>query len=305
MPSWLGRWAPQLHHEIAQIYPQCLGDLEDLDEVEPSLPAFVLGDERLWSAEPLSELDLSQALGMPAGDQPIAKPSIGRTEDGPGHSCCHAIVAATLIRGWDYPNMGYHQCLDRAQACASGGHSGFTGARRGRDMADLEIALTSVRDRIVRYRGESIGEENTKNVLIEPVLRALGWDVEELDEVRREYRRRPGDLPVDYALFLLRTPRLFVEAKALGENLADHKSVNQLLGYASVAGCEWAVLTDGNEYRIYNANAAGPEEEKLFRRITIASGDWRRARLWLSYRRVSSRRTRSRFCGAPTPWTAT
>jgi hypothetical protein len=40
------------------------------------------------------------------GDQPVAKPSVGRTEEGPGHSCCHAIVAATLIRGWDYPNLG-------------------------------------------------------------------------------------------------------------------------------------------------------------------------------------------------------
>jgi hypothetical protein len=140
-------------------------------------------------------------------------------------------------------------------------------------MNDLETVLKSVRERIERYKGETIGEENTKNILIEPVLRALGWDVEDLEEVRREYRRRPGDLPVDYALFLLRTPRLFVEAKSLGGNLADHKSANQLFGYSSVAGCEWAVLTDGNEYRIYNVHGTGPEEEKLFRQITIASGD--------------------------------
>src|SRR5450759_2655637 len=63
-----------------------------------------------------SDVYKRQALGMTAGDQPVAKPSIGRTEDGPGHGCCHAIVAATLIRGWDYPNMGYHQCL-RPRTC--------------------------------------------------------------------------------------------------------------------------------------------------------------------------------------------
>jgi hypothetical protein len=47
---------------------------------------------------------------MAASDQPVTQPSIGRTEEGTGHSCCRAIVAATLIRGWDYPNVGYDQC---------------------------------------------------------------------------------------------------------------------------------------------------------------------------------------------------
>ncbi len=47
----LVRWAPQLRDEIAHVYPQGLGDLEDLDELEPPLPTFVLGDERLRPPE--------------------------------------------------------------------------------------------------------------------------------------------------------------------------------------------------------------------------------------------------------------
>jgi hypothetical protein len=140
-------------------------------------------------------------------------------------------------------------------------------------MTDLAATLASVRDRIVRYRGQGIGEENTKTVLIEPVLRALGWDVEDLDEVRKEFRYKSGDNPVDYALFLLRTARLYVEAKALGENLEDRRWASQIMGYASVAGVEWVVLTDGNEYRIYNSHATVPVEEKLFRRVVIAADD--------------------------------
>jgi hypothetical protein len=136
-------------------------------------------------------------------------------------------------------------------------------------MADLASVLGSVRDRIARYRGQGIGEENTKTALIDPVLRALGWDLEDLDEVRHEYRRKAGDNPVDYALFLLRTPRLFVEAKALGENLSDHRWAGQFIGYAGVAGVEWVAVTDGNEWRIYNAHASVPIEEKLFRRVII------------------------------------
>jgi predicted type IV restriction endonuclease len=83
-------------------------------------------------------------------------------------------------------------------------------------------------------------------VLAYPVLRALGWDVGNLEEVQQEYKRRPRDKPVDYALLLLRTPRLFVEAKSLGQNLSDRRWANQIMGYATVAGVEWVVITNGS-----------------------------------------------------------
>jgi len=141
---------------------------------------------------------------------------------------------------------------------------------RGKDTADLDVTLATVRERVAKYQRPGIGEQDTKAALIVPVLRAIGWDVEDLDEVKLEYRRRPGDNPVDYALFVSRTARLFVEAKALGANLGDPKWANQMLGYAMAAGVEWVVLTDGNEYRIYNSHAAVPVEQKLFRRIVVA-----------------------------------
>ena len=117
-------------------------------------------------------------------------------------------------------------------------------------MNALHDVIALIRKRIARYQGESINEQNTKATLIAPLLRALGWDVEDLEEVHREYRHHPSDNPVDYALLDLRTPRLFVEAKALGRDLSDRKWANQIMGYAGVAGVEWVVLTDGNEYRI-------------------------------------------------------
>jgi hypothetical protein len=138
-------------------------------------------------------------------------------------------------------------------------------------MNDLASVLTSVRERIAKFRGQAIGEENTKHALIEPVLKALGWDAEDLDEVRCEYRYKGGADPVDYALLQLGTPRLFVEAKTLGENL--DKWANQVMGYAAVAGVGWVVLTDGNEYRIYNAGSSGDLEKKLFRRVVVASDE--------------------------------
>jgi predicted type IV restriction endonuclease len=122
---------------------------------------------------------------------------------------------------------------------------------------------------IGRFQDRSLGEQNTKASLIEPILEALGWAVRDPDEVHREYKSNPRDNPVDYALSLLRKPRLFVEAKGLGETLADRKWIAQVLGYAVVAGVEWCVLSDGDEYRFYNATAAVDAEEKLFRRIKL------------------------------------
>jgi hypothetical protein len=142
-------------------------------------------------------------------------------------------------------------------------------------MATLEEALAQVRARIERSKSRHLNEENTKTSLIGPVLRALGWDIEDVDEVHHEYKRRPADNPVDYALFLKESPRLFIEAKALGHNLDDRRWVNQIMSYASVAGVEWIILTDGDEYRIYNSHAAVPIEEKLFRHVRVSNNSER------------------------------
>jgi hypothetical protein len=139
--------------------------------------------------------------------------------------------------------------------------------------ATLTTTIAQLAEKIRRYRDRVIGEQNTKASLIEPLLECLGWDIRDLDSVQREYRNKSRDNPVDYALKLLRRPRLFIEAKSLGENLSDRKWISQVLGYAAVAGVEWCVLTDGNEYRIYNATAAVDAEEKLFRKVCVADED--------------------------------
>jgi hypothetical protein len=136
---------------------------------------------------------------------------------------------------------------------------------------ELDAALREVAERIARHRGAHIGEQNTKLTLVNPALRALGWNVEDLEDVRHEFRRVPSDKPVDYALLLARTPRLFVEAKALDENLEDRRWANQIISYAAVAGVEWVVLTNGDEYRIYNAHAPVPVEDKLFRSVQVSA----------------------------------
>ena len=137
----------------------------------------------------------------------------------------------------------------------------------------LRERLQTIVPRILKDRDRRIGEQNTKAMLIEPVLEALGWDIRDWDEVHREYRGKSVDNPVDYALKIMRTPRMFLEAKGLGEDMADRKWVAQVLGYATMAGVEWCVLTDGDEWRFYNSTAAVDADEKLFRRVRLSDGN--------------------------------
>lgn len=138
---------------------------------------------------------------------------------------------------------------------------------------DLRDVLSTVAARIKQNGPKALNEENTKASLIGPVLRAIGWDPEDLGQVYREYKPKSHDKPVDYALMILDKPRLFIEAKALGANLDDPKWANQILGYASVAGVVWVVLTNGDEYRIYNSHAAVPVEKKIFRSVRGTDND--------------------------------
>jgi hypothetical protein len=81
--------------------------------------------------------------------------------------------------------------------------------------------ITHLTARIVDYRdrGVRLTESDTIRVLVLPILEALGWDLQDVEEVRSEYRHASADNPVDYALFLHGSPVLFVEAKALGVSL--------------------------------------------------------------------------------------
>ncbi len=139
--------------------------------------------------------------------------------------------------------------------------------------AKLREVIVNTIAKIRRFQDRRLGEENTKAALIEPIIEALGWDHRDPDEVHREFKPTSKDCPVDYALKLLRKPRLFVEAKGLGEVLSDRKWVAQVLGYAIVAGVKWCVLSDGNEYRFYNATAPVDAEEKLFCVIKLSDED--------------------------------
>ena len=112
-------------------------------------------------------------------------------------------------------------------------------------------------------------EANTKAHVIEPMLAALGWDPLDIDSVDREVRVYDGTF-LDYALKLSNTPRIYVEAKGLGENLEDKKFIAQAVNYANNDGVLWCVLTNGVRWAVYKTNEPVAMDRKLLLEIDLA-----------------------------------
>jgi predicted transport protein len=117
---------------------------------------------------------------------------------------------------------------------------------------------------------KAANEANTKALLIEPTLSALGWDPFDLDVVQREVKVCDGTF-LDYALKHEGAAWVYVEAKALGEDLADPKYVAQAVNYANNDGVLWCVLTNGLRWRAYKTNEPVTMDRKLL--FEVDSGD--------------------------------
>jgi hypothetical protein len=117
----------------------------------------------------------------------------------------------------------------------------------------LERYVKDALEKVRKYPEKPWTEENTKAVLVEPLLKVLGWDVHNLDEVERGYQVTVGTkkVEVDYALKVNGKPKAFLEVKALGKDLEPY--IEQALSYAKVGDVEWVILTNGRELRVYDA----------------------------------------------------
>ena len=137
-------------------------------------------------------------------------------------------------------------------------------------LDDLLVVLKGIRDQI-RVYGSSLSENEirTRTVLIDPLLRALGWDVADLGVVVPEFAVR--SLRADYALLGedgSSRPAAIVEAKKLGAAL-DYQQRMQVLNYANSEGILHAVLTDGDHWELYDVFGRAPLEERQLLAVSV------------------------------------
>ena len=98
-------------------------------------------------------------------------------------------------------------------------------------------------------------EEATKNALVMPFIRDLGYNVFDPTEVVPEFTADVGmkkGEKVDYALMKDGKPIILIECKRFGTNL-DEVEASQLRRYfGTVTDARFGVLTDGLRYRFYS-----------------------------------------------------
>ena len=132
---------------------------------------------------------------------------------------------------------------------------------------DIARVLTRASEIITRNPSDLAIEQNVRRTIIEPILRACGWDTDGLDEVKGEYSVGSGR--VDYALFCEseKTPLVYIEAKKLdGLNTSGE---DQLFQYAYKYGVPLLLLTDGNTWDFYLSKAYGPPTDRRFYRMKL------------------------------------
>jgi len=122
----------------------------------------------------------------------------------------------------------------------------------------MEQAKQKIKELLEKYnklvqeqRVSKYNEEMTKKDFILPLFRALGWNVEDASEVSAEEKISKGR--VDYVFKINGVPKFFLEAKALKEDLNDLEFIKQTINYAYLKGCSWAVLTNFESVKIFNA----------------------------------------------------
>lgn len=113
------------------------------------------------------------------------------------------------------------------------------------NKTNLQIII----DRIEESKDKLKNESNTRGNIIDPILRDLDWDLLNIEEVIREQKTSSGG-KVDYEL-KTNGKKIYVEAKALSSNLSKRDQI-QTTAYAYEDGVSYCVLTNGNDFQIFD-----------------------------------------------------
>lgn len=117
-------------------------------------------------------------------------------------------------------------------------------------MQELLDTIDKIRHTIKEHSDAlSKNEMLTRYALIDPLLRAMGWDLSNPSEAIPEDNAAPGG-KTDYTLG---NNDMIVEAKKLNEKLDKH--ADTLRGYLKSRRARFGILTNGQTWKIYDAGA--------------------------------------------------
>lgn len=113
-------------------------------------------------------------------------------------------------------------------------------------LDDLKEVIEKLQGMMAAHHEYLSGKERrTRQVLIDPLLKALGWDVSNPGTVYLEHNQ------MDYALMSDDYPVAVIEAKPLGKSLEASKATSQSIAYAVENNIPYIVVTDGDKWKMY------------------------------------------------------
>ena len=131
---------------------------------------------------------------------------------------------------------------------------------------EINEKLVDTLNKVIEWirSGQLVSEAQVKQSIIVPILRDLGWDDTNPDELIPEYPiPHSGSGRVDYVLHGdTGNPLVFIEAKKLGH--ANEFGEQQLFQYAFGQGVPLLILTDGNIWNFYLSMAEGVTADRRF-----------------------------------------
>ena len=127
-------------------------------------------------------------------------------------------------------------------------------------LDDLQEVIEKLQGIIKTRHDYLLGKERrTRQVLIDPLLGALGWDVSDPGAVYIEHNW------MDYALMSNASPDAVpvavIEAKPLGEPL-EKKAITQAIAYAIENNIPCIIVTNGDRWEMYEVLKPGTMEDK-------------------------------------------
>jgi type I restriction-modification system DNA methylase subunit len=124
-------------------------------------------------------------------------------------------------------------------------------------MMNQELAYTEIQKLITSFKNmpaaqrKGLNEMQTRLGYILPMFKALGWDTSNINEVSPEEKVSRGW--VDFSFRVGNVPRFFLETKRANEDLNDPRWVQQAIDYAWTKSVTWALLSDFEGLRVFNA----------------------------------------------------
>jgi len=117
-------------------------------------------------------------------------------------------------------------------------------------LSELEETIALVRDKIRKFRDIYSGsEEAVRYQIVNPVLRALGWNFEDPEFVMPNVTTEEG--APDYTLLKNGKQVMFVEAKNLSTDIESKLVVQQLAKYCFGRGVKYGLLTNGAQWTLF------------------------------------------------------